>query len=302
MLKSKTDIKNKISHRMKYHFSHIRSIFNDIVLTRTNSKSGLEGRFSLIYKMFFNENSYIGFRLKEDDISSMDQCIQFYVVRFLEKSNYRGIPSRKIVSVSKELSVCEFFDIMKSILSIETKESFVRILNEKEIFCFDLNCCLLNLSDFTKSFMNNEMIKEQFKIINEIEVKNNLTLENVEENMSKVNELLANDQEYQELIKQRKIIEDKIKEKELNATQCNNEKKVAEKVKELIEYFNSSFKRIDKTGHSEISKYVNTLHLIKEMGERLNKLNLHEKKIHTFEDDVILKNEMSFEMFIPNKD
>lgn len=297
MLKEKLEVKDKISHRMKQHFSHLRSIFNGKVTTRNNSHSGVDGRFSLIYKLFFNESSYVGFRLKKDNLNSYEQSIQFYAVRILQKSTLRSCPSKKILSFSREMSVLEFIDLMKEMLSIETKESFVRILNEKRIFSFDLKCCLLSLNDFNKSFMNEKKIEEQFKIIREIEKKNILTLSKVEDKIADVNNLLQNDEEYQELLKQRKLIEDKIKKKEENATLHNNEKNVAEKVKNLIDYFNSSLTRIERVGYPEVSKYTNILHLIKEMGDRLNKLDLHEKKIHTFEDDLILKNELSFEMF-----
>lgn len=297
MLKNNINVRDKISHRMKQHFSHIRSVFSGNVKTRNNSHSGSDGRFSIIYKMFFNESSYIAFRIKEDNLYSANQKIQFYVVRILQQSTYRGSSSKKVISNSRELTVSEFINLMKSMLSIETKESFVRLLNEKQIFSFDLTCCLSSLSDFVKLFMNKESVEEQFKIINEIGDINNSKLKDVNVEIKNISKVLEDDLDYQELLRQREEIEKKIKEKELSVKQCNSEKDVSERVKNLVEYFNNSRQRIERSGYPEIQKYVSFLHLIKELGDRLNKLNLHEKKIHTFEDDVILKNEVSFEMF-----
>lgn len=296
-MKNKT---NKITYRLRDQLKHLRDVFSGSVQMKNKAISGNDGRFDLIYKLFLNESSYVGFRVKKDDIlaNHEDQKIDFYVVRILEHRHGRYSVNKQIFSPSKEISTVRFFNIIKEFHScFLRKESFVGLLKKEDIFDFDINLSLLSAEDFAELIQPNEEFNEQLALIKTVEEKANKNIEKAELNIEKEKLALSDDIEYQELLRQKAMIEEKIKQKE--ACSKENQKILSDNSRalEVIDYLKKDLDRIDnRRGEAIFAKKLHKAYSFNTASSRLNQLNIIDSELEDFEKSLILNDRLGFKM------
>lgn len=254
-----------IVYRLKQKLQELQSQVGKDVEIRTNSHSGEQGCFDYIRKFDLGENSYLGLRIKKDDIYASENEINFYALRYLttkeERESARSRYSRFAYSIEEyekplfSSSINISYEKLKEILIkiqrySSTKHQIIEILNEEKIFDFDLNVLLLSSSKFEKelkeNLSDNDLIfkdvcqkllllsKQSFLEDLEIAKKIKLEVEN-----------LSQDEEYNNLLQERERLDQLLSEKTKQLDSIKKEQSDLKVKMNILNYFETEYKKYD---------------------------------------------------------
>lgn len=286
---------NKISKRLAEHLRHMQKIFGGNVSGRNNSFSAHDGRFEYIRKFFVNEDSYIGLRIKKDDIYDHGE-ISFYALKKIgDKKNgyqcaYYEANENPIIEKSRSISYDELLEVMRKVLNSYSVDGIIKELNVFFDENVDLNVLKLSRAETRnklavfkteKGFLQKQIVELLLVLESE---KEKICSEILQEKKT-IEDLLMSDPEYQSLLKQREELERKIEDKRQSLTNVEKKENTFQSDSEIFTYFNDELKN-NKNSDILKEKYNihKTLKYLYDIG-RLQKLPGMSECKYLFEND-----------------
>lgn len=245
------DKRNKITYRLREQFKKLSTLFHYRVVSHEDwNKSEDVVKCELIRTYNFG-NSRLSIRIERDDINNSGE-IRFHILRFVTSEIYHYDYEKPLIAKSRVLTYEEFKDVISSILkNVSFKEEVIEKLNKLNLFDVDLNLLLISHKDFIGKLMNvktsndlifDETISKMDALTSEIDGK----LEDIDEKIYSIENKLKQDHHYLELLREKDRILAEIEKIEAEKLNTIKERRVIEKQRNVLNYFQSEKKRVNQ--------------------------------------------------------